>query len=165
MFNRISTTLLSLIVMTFFNTSNAQMHHHASNGGIEITDPWVRSAPPNAPALGLFMQIHNHSDNAVKLKSVHTAGYGRIELHRTIESDGMMKMVRQDFMPIAAHNQLTLKPGSWHVMLIDPEKVPSMGEVVNIQLNFDNGMQKNIDAKVRKGKMMHHNMHKQQHKH
>jgi hypothetical protein len=31
---------------------------------------------------------------------------------------GMMKMIKQDFMSIPAHSKLTLKPGSWHIMII-----------------------------------------------
>jgi copper(I)-binding protein len=31
---------------------------------------------------------------------------------------GMMKMIKQDFMSIPAHGKLTLKPGSWHIMMI-----------------------------------------------
>jgi copper(I)-binding protein len=33
------------------------------------------------------------------------------ELHKTVPQDGMMKMIKQDFMLISAHSKLTLKPG------------------------------------------------------
>jgi copper(I)-binding protein len=29
---------------------------------ISVDNPWARSAPPNAPILGAFMEISNHSD-------------------------------------------------------------------------------------------------------
>ncbi len=153
MFHKIKTIGLMFIALISFNTTFATQHQ---SGNIMINDPWVRSAPPNAPALGAFMQIANHSDTDVKLLSANVAGYKRVELHRTIPKNGVMQMVKQEFMPIPAHGELMLKPGSWHIMLIGPESVPSKGESVKIELIFDNGLSKTVHAKVRKGKMMHH---------
>jgi hypothetical protein len=39
--------------------------------------------------------------------------------------------IKQDFMPIPAHGKLTLKPGGWHIMMIQPKKVPKEGDSVN----------------------------------
>jgi copper(I)-binding protein len=67
-----------------------------------------------------------------------------------------------EVLSIPAHGKLTLKPGSWHIMMIQPKKVPREGDSVVIKLVFDNGLSKTIHAKVRKGramdskKMMHH---------
>ena len=148
-----------LIALISFNTTFA-VNNQFSN--ITIDDPWVRSAPPNAPALGAFMEISNHSDDDIKLLSANAHGYKYLELHKTVPQDGMMKMVKQDFIPIPAHGKLTLKPGSWHIMMIKPKEVPKEGGSVAIKLVFDNGLSKTIHAKVRKGgvmkhkKMMHH---------
>jgi copper(I)-binding protein len=97
------------------------------------------------------MEISNHSDSDIKLLSANTKGYKRLELHKTVSQDGMMKMIKQDFMPIPAHGKLTLKPGGWHIMMIQPKKVPKEGDSVVIKLVFDNGLSKTIQAKVRKG--------------
>jgi copper(I)-binding protein len=108
------------------------------------------------------MEISNHSDGNIKLLSANTKDYKRLELHKTVFQGGMMKMIKQDFMSIPAHSKLTLKPGSWHIMMIQPKKVPREGDSVVIKLVFDNGLSKTIYAKVRKGramdskKMMHH---------
>ncbi len=151
MFNKIKKTIgLVFVALIGLNTTFAMAN-------IVIDDPWIRSAPPNAPALGLFMQITNHSDYDVKLLSASVdSGYRIVELHRTIPVEGVMMMVKQDFMPIPAQGNLTLKPGSWHIMLIEPESVPSEGEFVKVKLTFDNGQTKIIHAKVRKGKIMYH---------
>ncbi len=125
-------------------------------GNITIDDPWVRSAPPNAPILGAFMEISNHSDDGIKLLSANTNGYKRLELHKTVPQDGMMKMIKQDFMLISAHSKLTLKPGSWHIMMIKPKEVPREGDSVAIKLVFDNSLSKTIYAKVRKEGVMDH---------
>lgn len=133
--------------------------------GIMVNDPWVRAAPPNAPALAAFMQLENHTGVDVALIEVSTTlPVARVELHRTMMADGMMKMIQQKEMPVAAHGSLVLKPGSWHIMLIGPKKVPVEGDQVTLTLRFSDGTEKQITAPVRKGKMMmkggmHHKMH------
>ncbi|CAC9462490.1 copper chaperone PCu(A)C [bacterium endosymbiont of Bathymodiolus sp. 5 South] len=157
--------VLSLLSLVFVTQINATLPVHEAQhdrAAISVDNPWVRSAPPNAPILGAFMEISNHSDSDIKLLSANTKGYKRLELHKTVSQDGMMKMIKQDFMPIPAHGKLTLKPGGWHIMMIQPKKVPKEGDSVVIKLVFDNGLSKTIQAKVRKGramdhkKMMHH---------
>lgn len=148
--------VVSVSSVSAMNQKHSMMHHKQSQ--IEVKNPWVRSAPPNAPMLGAFMKIHNNTNNDLKLLSATTVGYKRTELHKTINNDGLMEMVQQEFMPINAKSSLNLKPGSWHIMLIGPDTVPVEGDTVKIQLTFDNGVSQTVNAIVRKGKMMmkHH---------
>ena len=152
--------LIALVSVTFANAASHTYQNNHVNKPISIIDPWIRSAPANAPALGLFLRINNHTDQELRLISAHTKGYKRIELHRTIDSHGVMKMLKQTFMPIPAKGELHLKPGSWHIMLIGPERVPSEGEQISVNLKFNDGSAKMIKASVRKGGMMkHHSIH------
>ncbi len=124
-------------------------------GELVVSDPWIRSAPPNAPALGAFMVLENHSDAEVSVVDVHTSlAVGRVELHRTKMADGVMKMVLQKSIPVPAHSSTVLKPGSWHIMLIGPEKVPTMGEVIELTLVLDDGTEQVVAATVRQGEKM-----------
>lgn len=161
MFNKFKFFLTAIATLLAFNSAIAMGHKHSTNhhhDSVTIDDPWVRSAPPNAPALGAFMNIVNNTHQALKLIKADADGYDRIELHRTQQVGDLMKMVKQAFMPIPAMDSLLLKPGSWHVMLIGPDSVPKEGEKVRISLYFDNGEKQTVSAVVRKGqKMMHHN--------
>jgi hypothetical protein len=156
MFNKKKKLILAFTMLTILNVSTAMEYYHTNHTTAEIVinDPWVRSAPPNAPALGLFMQINNNTNHDIKLLSANASGYKRIELHRTVVQGDMMKMVKQEFMPIPAKGKLHLKPGSWHIMLISPESVLYEGDTVMIDLVFDNGLSKTVHAQVRKGKKM-----------
>ncbi len=123
--------------------------------GINVDDPWVRAAPPNAPALGVFMKLENHSAKDIALSSVSTSlASDRVELHRTTMVDGMMKMTPQKVIPVMAHSATMLKPGSWHIMIIKPKKVPQPGDSVQLTLVFDDGSEQSVTAAVRKGKKM-----------
>ena len=164
MLNNTKATLFALMISVSFTTANAAHPEHQDSRdkhSITITEPWIRSAPINAPALGLFMDISNNTNQDIKLVSIHVEGYQRVELHRTVDNNGLMKMIKQDFIPIAAQGDVHLKPGSWHAMLIGPDKVPSKGEEVMISLKFNNGSAQSVFALVRKGKMMmkHHSTH------
>ena len=128
----------------------------ANAAELVVTDPWIRSAPPNAPALGAFMLLENDSDSEVSVVDAYSSlEVDRVELHRTMMDDGVMKMIPQQSIPIPPHSSTDLAPGSWHIMLIGPSKVPSMGEVVQLTLVLDDGTKQVVDAMVRQGgKMM-----------
>ncbi len=132
----------------------------AGADGIIVKDPWVRAAPPNAPALAAFMQLENHTDASLSVVDVRTSlELDRVELHKTQMKDGVMKMVPQKLIPVESHASTVLKPGSWHIMLIKPVKVPKLGETVELTLVFDNGLEKTITAGVRKGMKMSNGEH------
>ena len=122
-------------------------------GGVQVTDPWVRAAPPNAPALAAFMRLENHTDAELSLMQARTSlAVARVELHRTTMVDGIMKMMPQTAIPVAAHSTTLLEPGSWHIMLISPQKAPLAGESVELSLLFSDGSEQKVVAIVRKGK-------------
>jgi len=119
-----------------------------------ISDVWVRAAPPNAPALAAFMKLENQTEKEITVVSASTTlAVARVELHRTIEADGMMKMVLQKNIPVAPHSSTILKPGSWHIMLIRPEKVPVTGETLQLTLQLSDGTSQTVTARVKKGEM------------
>ena len=122
-------------------------------GGIQVTDPWVRAAPPNAPALAAFMKLENHTGAEISIVDARTSlAVARVELHRTTMVGDVMKMTPQTAIPVAAHSATLLKPGSWHIMLISPQKVPLAGESVELTLLFSDGSEQKVVAIVRKGK-------------
>lgn len=122
-----------------------------------VMDSWVRAAPPNAPALGVFMTLKNQSssDRAV-VAARTTLAVDRVELHRTVKVGEVMKMMPQESIPVPANGSIKLEPGSWHVMLIGPDKVPAMGDKLRLTLVLDDGSEQTFEAVVRQGKKMMH---------
>ncbi len=144
----------TLFLLTVFTASSAH--------DLEVTDAWVRAAPPNAPALGVFMNLKNHSASELKIVGARTSlEVERVELHRTMMVGNVMKMVPQENIPLGADTSLRLEPGSWHVMLIGPARVPQAGESLSLTLELSDGTEQQVSAVVRKGKkMMHGHGHK-----
>lgn len=134
--------------------------------GIEVTEPWVREAPPTARVLAAYMVLHNHSDQERKLMGVTSPAFGFAELHKTMEHDGMAHMEQVDEIIIPPHGKVELGPGKLHIMLIDPTLQLKAGDTVSLTLSFRNDKSIKVIAPVRKAEGMshehhdHHDMHK-----
>ncbi len=115
---------------------------------ISVQDPYVRLAPPGAPATGAFMVIKNNGDKDVKLVKADNPASKVTELHNHINDNGVMKMRQVPGVDIKAKGEAVLKPGSLHVMLIDLKAPMKEGDVVPITLSFDDGSSKQVEAKV-----------------
>lgn len=115
---------------------------------VSVQEPYVRLAPPNAPATGAFMVIKNNGDKDVKVLKASNPVSNITELHTHLNEGGVMKMRPVPSIDIKAKGEAVLKPGGLHVMLIDLKAPMKEGDVVPITLNFDDGSSKQVDAKV-----------------
>lgn len=115
---------------------------------ISVQDPYVRLAPPGAPATGAFMVIKNNGDKDVKLVKADNPASKVTELHNHINDNGVMRMRQVPAVDIKAKGEAVLKPGSLHVMLINLNGAMKEGDVVPITLSFDDGSSKQVEAKV-----------------
>lgn len=115
---------------------------------VTVQDPYVRLAPPNAPATGAFMVIRNNGDKDVKVLKADNPASKVTELHTHINDGGVMKMRPVPAIDVKARGEAVLKPGGLHVMLIDLKAPMKEGDTVPLTLTFDDGSTKKVDAKV-----------------
>ncbi len=115
---------------------------------VVVQDPYVRLAPPNAPATGAFMVIRNNGDKDVKVLKADNPVSKVTELHTHLNEGGVMKMRPVPAIDIKAKGEAVLKPGGLHVMMIDLKSPMKEGDVVPITLTFDDGSSKKVDATV-----------------
>lgn len=115
---------------------------------VSVQEPYVRLAPPNAPATGAFMVIKNNGDKDIKVLKADNPVSKVTELHTHLNEGGVMKMRPVTAVDIKAKGEAVLKPGSLHIMLIDLKAPMKEGDVVPITLSFDDGSTKKVDAKV-----------------
>lgn len=115
---------------------------------VVVQDPYVRLAPPNAPATGAFMVIKNNGDKDVKVVKADNPASRVTELHTHLNEGGVMKMRPVQGIDIKPKGEAALKPGGLHIMLIDLKSAMKEGDVVPITLTFDDGSTKQVDAKV-----------------
>ena len=115
---------------------------------VSVQNPYVRLAPPNAPATGAFMVIKNNGDKDVKVLKADNPVSRVTELHTHLNEGGVMKMRPVPAIEVKAKGEAVLQPGGLHVMMIDLKAPMKEGDVVPITLTFDDGSSKQIDAKV-----------------
>ncbi|MDM8564972.1 copper chaperone PCu(A)C [Candidatus Halobeggiatoa sp. HSG11] len=126
---------------------------------VQITEQWIREAPPNAKVLAAFMIIDNQSAESQTLVAASSPDFERTEIHQTIEHDGMMHMEKQEQLVIESKQQLMLKPGSYHLMLMGIKRPLHAGDEVELTLKFANGEELVIKTPVRKSSLSKESTH------
>lgn len=117
---------------------------------VNVADPYVRMVPPGAKATAAFMVLQNAGDKDAKLVKVESGAAKVVEMHNHINDGGVMKMRQVQAIDIKAKGETALKPGGYHVMLINPTAPLKEGDKVALTLGFGDGSSKNVEAVVRK---------------
>lgn len=115
---------------------------------LEIKEPWVRGTVPAQKATGAFMQLSSKA--GVTLVGVASPAAKVVELHEMVMDNNVMKMRAVPRLDVQPGKPVELKPGSYHVMLIDLNKPLSKGEVVPITLKVEGKDKKveNVEVKA-----------------
>lgn len=117
---------------------------------VVITAPYARAVPPGQPNSAVFMVLENTLDDDYALVSAASAASDVVELHTHRMEDGMMKMRQVPRIDLPGGEQVELKPGGLHVMLIGLKDQLVPGDEVDVTLQFDDGSSTSIIAPVRK---------------
>ena len=115
---------------------------------LAIKEPFARATPPSAKTAGVFMTIENKGKSADRLLSASSPIAAIVEIHETTMDGGMMKMRELRDLEIKAGATLTLKPGGYHVMLMDLKQPLKQGEVVPLTLKFEKSGSVEIKASI-----------------
>ena len=142
--------LTHLLTAAFLATSiNAAPVAVAATNGVTVENAYARAVPPTARNSGAFMLIRNDSDQDRKVVVAKSDVSEVTELHNHIHDNGVMRMRRVDAIDVPAHGSVELKPGSYHVMLIDLKHPIKPGEAIHIDLTLDDGSTVPVDLRVR----------------
>ncbi|MFY3136771.1 copper chaperone PCu(A)C [Achromobacter xylosoxidans] len=104
----------------------------AQDAALKVEDAWVRATVPNQHATGVFMRLT--SPTAARLVGVESAAAKHAEVHEMAMQDNVMKMRQVAAIDLPAGKPVELKPGGYHVMLIDLARQISVGDPVALTL-------------------------------
>ena len=93
---------------------------------IQITDAWIRAVPPSSDVTAGFMVIENESPQDNALLAVETVEADTVEIHEMTYENEMMKMRPVSEVVIPGRSKAELKPGGYHLMLIQLNEVPQV---------------------------------------
>lgn len=119
----------------------------AKVGNISIDDAWVRTGQPGQVSAAYF-EVKNKGA-ADKIVSANCDCAKATELHDVKMVDGAMKMVPAGSIDVPANGEVKLKPGSYHVMLIDLNRPLVAGETLPIKVKFEKAGEVTLNAKVK----------------
>jgi hypothetical protein len=126
----------------------------AADANIAVSDATVRAVPPGTANTAAFMTIKNNGATDRKLVKADSSVAKTVELHTHTNDNGVMKMRQVPEILVKAKERTELKPGSFHIMLIDLKQTPKEGETVAVTLTFDDGSSTTINAPVTKPQAM-----------
>jgi periplasmic copper chaperone A len=148
------------------------------SGGIKTSGTWARTSPLVAGAGAAYLVIQNTGSAPDFLLGGSSDVAKVVEVHETVAipdgsaapaasgmgmaspkaSDGgmgtggsMMGMQKMDRLEIPAGGSVELKPGSYHLMLIDLTRELKAGEKIDLTLKFEKAGDVKVTAEVREG--------------
>jgi hypothetical protein len=97
-----------------------------------VKDPWVRGTVANQKATGMFAQLVSAKGGT--LVSAASPVAGLVEIHEMAMDGSVMKMRAVSAIELPAGKPVDLKPGGYHVMLMDLKKDLKPGDTVPVTL-------------------------------
>jgi copper(I)-binding protein len=116
---------------------------------VTVTDAWARATVPGQKATGAFMKI-TAKDNT-KLVGVSSPVAGVAEVHEMkMEKDVMKMAALPNGLDLPAGKAVELKPGSYHVMLMDLKAPLAKDTTVPLTLTLQDakGVKSSVELKV-----------------
>ena len=113
--NKLLTLVSTLIVLASAPATSHDGDEHQH--GLEIDQPWVRQTGNRTISAAIYLGIHNKGTYLETLKSVSTNAAARVQIHRSQEEDGIMRMHHIETLLIAPNEALAFEPGGYHIML------------------------------------------------
>ncbi len=102
---------------------------------VSVSDAWIRATVPGQKATGAFMKIT--APQASRLVSASSPVAGVVEIHEMkMERDVMKMSALPQGLSLPAGQTIELKPGGYHVMLMDLKSTLSPHAQVPVQLTF-----------------------------
>jgi periplasmic copper chaperone A len=141
-------TLLSSLLLS--STLALAQSAPAAKAGVQIAGAWARATVPGQMASGAYMQLK--SDTPLKLVKAESPAAAMVEIHTVSMKDGVMSMSAVEAVDLPAGKTVELKPGGYHIMLMQLKGPIKEGDSVPLTLTFEDAKkQKRVVNTTAKG--------------
>ncbi len=117
---------------------------------LEISDAWIKNLPPSIPVRAGYLTLYNPTTMQQIVRHIDSPAFGRIEMHRTIEQEGMMRMEPVEELIIEPGARLHFEPGGLHLMMMQPAAPTRPGDVHRVRIELDDGSSQHFEMTVKK---------------
>jgi copper(I)-binding protein len=114
---------------------------------VKVDEPWVRGTVAQQKATGAFMRLT--ADKNARLVAASSSVAGVVEIHEMAMEKDVMKMRAVPGLDLVAGRATELKPGGYHVMLMDLKQQLKADEVVSITLVFEDDAKKRFTQDIK----------------
>ena len=134
-----------LIATLLAVTANAWAQGAAA---VTVKDPWVRATVAQQKATGAFMRLTSKAD--IKVVEARSPIAGVVEIHEMAMENDVMKMRAVPALDLPAGKTVELKPGGYHVMLMDLKGPVKEGDMVSLSLVLESkdGQREMLEVKA-----------------
>ena len=101
---------------------------------VKVDNAWARATVQGQKATGAFMKLT--AAQATQLVGVSTPVAGVAEIHEMKMDGGVMKMRALPVLELPANQTVDLKPGGYHLMLMDLKAPLAPNSSVSLTLTF-----------------------------
>jgi periplasmic copper chaperone A len=102
---------------------------------VEVDNAWARATPAKAENGAAYLTLK--SDAADRLTGISTPVAKKAELHQMTMEGNVMKMRQVAGLDLPAGQQVMLKPGAMHIMLVGLTEPLKVGQSFPLTLNFE----------------------------
>ena len=113
---------------------------------VHIDKAWVRATVQGQKATGAFMQLT--APQNTQLVAVSSPAAGVSEIHEMTMEGGVMKMRAMPALDLPAKKTVELRPGGYHLMLMDLKTPLTQGSTVALTLTFKDAMGTQVQQQI-----------------
>ncbi|MFC0342467.1 copper chaperone PCu(A)C [Paracoccus niistensis] len=117
-------------------------------GDLEVDSAWARASIGTSRPGAAYFTVRNLGDEADRLTGLSSPVSAMPMLHQTTLSEGISRMAHMEAAEIPAGGELTLEPGSMHVMLMELTTPLKEGATFPLTLTFEAGGEITVEVPV-----------------
>jgi copper(I)-binding protein len=113
-------------------------------GNLTIEDQWVRVTANTVTAAYMVIKNTGEADTLIKATSPISPN---VQLHEVVSDGATSKMQpKEGGFPVPANGEVTLRPGAYHIMMLDLKEPVTEGQVISMTLTFEKAGEVTITA-------------------
>jgi copper(I)-binding protein len=118
-------------------------------GSLDISQPWARATPKGASTGAAYLTVSNSGSQTERLSCASSAAAAKCQIHEMAMDNGVMKMRPvEGGLEIKPGQTVTLKPGTYHMMLEGLKAPLKAGDTLEATLTSSGGGSVKVDFPV-----------------
>lgn len=137
-----------LPIVRYMGLSAAALFAAVAHAQVDVKDAWVRTAVPGQSGTGAFMSLT--ARDGTKLVGASSPVAGVTEVHEMKMEGDVMRMRAVPALDLPAGKTVQLKPGGYHIMLMELKQALPKGSTVPLTLTFRDakGQENKLEVKL-----------------